>query len=532
MTIGFDLGALGPKVALGDDSAPVRRLSEPRSRVLNELAARVGDRVPLIDRSPNGEVTEQLAHHRYAELLIRSIEQLRTGRKGGDVVAVAVPVWWTPRAKSLIHQAMAAAGQRRVVFVTDAEAAVRAYRARVGTVAKTLAVVDIGAQDVSAAVLHECDSESPQVVGHAGFLHGAGGDDLDTRILQHVLTSLREQGAVFDASDPGVVAASNDLLRQCQEVKETLSTTSVATFTPQMPGVVSRFRLVRSEFDELARTWVQDIVRVVRDCIESTDHGVSEVLLVGGSSRIPAVAQQISAELGVLVYADDDPQTSTTRGAVLAASSTRSRPRTKRSGQTDNGWLPRPKRHRKSDQRRRGGKRAGVIAAALTASIVGVGDTPRLAYATPSDSARDSETNLAPPQALRSVPRELTTSETTPANTPPSANLSPLAHMPQLVAAMLTDAPGSPGILTAQLGVRPKVARTPGKSSATAKPTEPVSSPPETSSPQPEPATPPPDTTSVPETSSPEPDPASPPPDTPVPETVDTSTEVAGNGGV
>ncbi|MGZ5367046.1 MAG: Hsp70 family protein [Aeromicrobium sp.] len=363
-------------------------------------------------------------------------------------------------------------------------------------------------------------------------MHGAGGDDLDTRILQHVLTSLREQGAVFDASDPGVVAASNDLLRQCQEVKETLSTTSVATFTPQMPGVVSRFRLVRSEFDELARTWVQDIVRVVRDCIESTDHGVSEVLLVGGSSRIPAVAQQISAELGVLVYADDDPQTSTTRGAVLAASSTRSRPRTKRSGQTDNGWLPRPKRHRKSDQRRRGGKRAGVIAAALTASIVGVGDTPRLAYATPSDSARDSETNLAPPQALRSVPRELTTSETTPANTPPSANLSPLAHMPQLVAAMLTDAPGSPGILTAQLGVRPKVARTPGKSSATAKPTEPVSSPPETSSPQPEPATPPPDTTSVPETSSPEPDPASPPPDTPVPETVDTSTEVAGNGGV
>lgn len=393
MPIGFDVGALGPSVAWGDDSIPVR-LFAPRSRALNELASRVGDRVPLIDKSPNGEVTEQLAHDRYAELIIRSVEHVRTDRKNEDVVAVAVPVWWAPRAISLIDQAMADAGKRRVVFVTDAEAAMRAYRARVGTVSKTLAVVDIGAQTVSAAVLKECDSESPRVVGHTGFLHGAGGDDLDARILQHVLSGLRDQGFVFDPSDDETVTASKDLLRQCRGVKETLSTTSAATFTPQMPGVVSRFRLVRSEFDELARTWAQDIVRLIRDCIESTDQDVSDVLLVGGSASIPVVAQLISAELGVSVLVDDDPQTTTTRGALLAARSARSR-RSKRLTQAGNGWVRRPKRHRKSDQPRRGGRRIGVATAALTISIVGAGDVSSLANATPSDPGPKAVRNSA-----------------------------------------------------------------------------------------------------------------------------------------
>ncbi|MDQ3152068.1 MAG: Hsp70 family protein, partial [Actinomycetota bacterium] len=92
-----------------------------------------------------------------------------------------------------------------------------------------------------------------------------------------------------------------------------------------LPGVHTQVRLVRSEFEEMIRPAVEETVAALGRALGSAGldaGGLDAVLLVGGSSRIPLIAQLVSAELGRPVAVDADPKTTTATGAALAARGT------------------------------------------------------------------------------------------------------------------------------------------------------------------------------------------------------------------
>ncbi len=68
-----------------------------------------------------------------------------------------------------------------------------------------------------------------------------------------------------------------------------------------LPEIQSQVRLSRTEFEDLIRPQLAQTVEALRRALRSADVSLEDldaVLLVGGSSRMPLVAQLVSAELG------------------------------------------------------------------------------------------------------------------------------------------------------------------------------------------------------------------------------------------
>jgi molecular chaperone DnaK len=80
-------------------------------------------------------------------------------------------------------------------------------------------------------------------------------------------------------------------------------------------------RLHRSEFEAMIHPHVEETVSALQRAIASAGVGADQltaVLLVGGSSRIPLVAQMVSEQLGRPVAVDADPKNAIAKGAALS----------------------------------------------------------------------------------------------------------------------------------------------------------------------------------------------------------------------
>jgi actin-like ATPase involved in cell morphogenesis len=300
MTVAVDLGSDAVKVAAGDGS-PVL-LEHP---IDPELAARVGTTVPLIRR--NGSlVIMQTPHDAY----VRAVATALDG-KAAESVAVVAPDWWSKRAREVVEQTLKAHASGPFQLVSPAVAAIGASgeNHRLPT---TVAVLDIGAESSSATVVSAADGVL-RVVGHPAVLHGRAGNDIDRRLMQHVLGWLRTGGGY--ETDATLAEAGESLLTQVKAAKERLSTRPAATVKPDIAGS-HELRLVRSEFDEVARETVDAIVAMLKACIETNAEEAEAVLLTGGSVSIPLVTQVISVQVGLPVVLDNDPATLAVRGAA------------------------------------------------------------------------------------------------------------------------------------------------------------------------------------------------------------------------
>ncbi len=315
--IGVDVGAAVVKVATAGEAIARRSHVGVRELDFPDLVSRVGTGIPFVGLGGETTVTRH-AHDMFADEVRGAVARLtEPGPDGGSSITVIAPDWWTRRAHEAVRVALVESGMAKAQLTSAAVAAVRGYQAVAPSMPDTVAVLDLGAYTCSAAVVTGCQSDDVRRVGHPTVVHGRGGNDLDARLLHHVLDGLRGQGLSYERTDPEAVKAARELLVEARIAKEALSATSVTTMAPHMPGASSQVRLVRAEHDDIARPAVQEIVHMLRDCIAAGGHDVQAVLLVGGGAPIPIVTQQISVELGLPVLLDDDPATLAARGAAL-----------------------------------------------------------------------------------------------------------------------------------------------------------------------------------------------------------------------
>jgi hypothetical protein len=106
-----------------------------------------------------------------------------------------------------------------------------------------------------------------------------------------------------------------------------LSADTQASIPVVLPGIHTDVRLTRSEFEEMIRPPLVETVGAVRRALRSAklEPGqVDKVLLVGGSSRIPLVAEVVGAALGRPIAVDAHPKNSVALGAAVAAAASAS----------------------------------------------------------------------------------------------------------------------------------------------------------------------------------------------------------------
>jgi molecular chaperone DnaK len=316
--------AVSSVVYLGQDGevivgeAAERRAVTNPDRVVREFKRRIGDEVPMVIGGTPHSAPEITAK------VIRWVVDRVAQREGGPAAGIVIthPASWGTYKTRIIAKALGGTDLPDITFRTEPEAAAASYalseRIESGS---TIAVYDLGGGTFDAAVVRKTGTTTFSVLGHPQGLEQLGGVDFDDAVFNHVLTSVPDL-AELDPDDPATLAATAALRRECTAAKEALSVDTEVTIPVLAPGIRSQVRLVRAEFEDMIRAQVTETVEALRRTLRSADvepQGLDAVLLVGGSSRVPLVAQLVSAELGRPVAVDADPKAAIALGAALSA---------------------------------------------------------------------------------------------------------------------------------------------------------------------------------------------------------------------
>jgi actin-like ATPase involved in cell morphogenesis len=258
-----------------------------------------------------------------AELLkavVERVAQLEGQRP--DHVAVCHPANWGPYKRELLDQTVALADVGTPTFVTEPEAAAIHYASTEHVApGEIVAVYDLGGGTFDAAVLRKTETGF-ETLGEPQGVERLGGIDFDAAVFAHVRNAVGGALDDLDENDPTVIAAAARLREECIEAKEALSSDTETSIPVLLPNVMTEVRLTRGEFESMIRPTLNNTIVALQRALRSANvqpSDISRVLLVGGSSRIPLVAELVGAELGRPVAIDAHPKHAIALGAAIAA---------------------------------------------------------------------------------------------------------------------------------------------------------------------------------------------------------------------
>ncbi|REE97202.1 Hsp70 family protein [Thermomonospora umbrina] len=297
------VGADAKKSALLDPDRVVQLIK----RQMGEKLELEFDGVPHTPESISGLILKELARAA-AELTHEEVK---------DVV-ITVPAYFGVQERQATRNAGEIAGLNVLNMVPEPVAAALHYEAMGGEDNRTILVYDLGGGTFDTTVIR-LEGSDVHVVCTDGN-HRLGGADWDDRIADHLLEG-------FLAENPGSTAASSeDFLQEialaAEELKKGLSRTLTRRHNMRFDGGVARVELSRERFEELTADLLEQTLeitaRTVAAAAERGVHSFDDVLLVGGSTRMPAVEAGLRERFGFepKLY---DPDLAVAKGAARFA---------------------------------------------------------------------------------------------------------------------------------------------------------------------------------------------------------------------
>ncbi len=306
---------------LTGEAAERRALAEP-TRTGREFKRRLGDPTPIIlGGTPYG--AEALLAHLLRAIVDRVKQQLG---EPPSSVALCHPAAYSAYKLDLLQQAVRQADIGPVTLLAEPEAAALDYarqeRVPSGSV---IAIYDFGGGTFDATILRKTDTGF-ELLGQPEGLERLGGIDFDEALFRRALELATTGGAVIDQNDPATMAAIARLRDECRRAKEALSSDTDATIAIFLPGFQSEMRLTRAEFEDMVRPRIHETIAALGRATRSAGleyGGIDRILLVGGSSRIPLVAEMVREATGRPVAVDAHPKHTMALGAAYVAEAQR-----------------------------------------------------------------------------------------------------------------------------------------------------------------------------------------------------------------
>ncbi len=288
-----------------------RRAASDPTAVAREFKRRLGDTTPLV-LSGQPYSPEQLMAH-VLRWVVREVTRIED--RAPDEVVLTHPAAFGPYKVQLMGEVARLADVANARLLTEPQAAATAY-ARKATIepGKVVAVYDFGGGTFDAALVRRTSTGGFALLGAADGIDRLGGVDVDQLMFESVV----DRAGVVDpaAANPADVIA---LRQRARDAKEALATDDEATVVLGIPAESDRVRILRADLSAMIRPRVMETIEVLQRVIRNSGvqtADVDRVLLVGGSSRLPLVADTIRTTLGLPVTADIDPKTAICVGAA------------------------------------------------------------------------------------------------------------------------------------------------------------------------------------------------------------------------
>ena len=227
------------------------------------------------------------------------------GEKVTDAV-ITVPAYFNDAERQATKEAGEIAGLKVLRIVNEPTAAALAYGLEKGKEDELILVFDLGGGTFDVSLLEvgkdEDNFSTIQVRSTAGD-NRLGGDDWDQRVVDYLLNQLKVKGIDL-SKDKIALQRLREAAEQAKKELSSASSTSVSlqylSVTPDGPVHLDE-QLTRAKFQELTADLLDRTKKPFNDVIKEAGIKVSDIdhiVLVGGSTRMPAVSELVKELAG------------------------------------------------------------------------------------------------------------------------------------------------------------------------------------------------------------------------------------------
>lgn len=243
-----------------------------------------------------------------------AVAQKRIGRPVSKAV-ITVPAYFTNVQREATIQAGREAGLEVLSIISEPTAAAWAYGVRPTTHPQTVLVYDLGGGTFDVSVVRISDAENV-VLGTEGD-DRLGGKDWDDRIYRHVAGCFE---AEFGEEPPD--EALNELLVKAENAKKALSARANVDVSVRLRNRSGSYRISREQFEAMTEDLVQRTELMTKQLLDDIGLDwtrIDNVLLVGGSTRMPMVREALHQMSGKVPLATINPDEAVALGAAIQA---------------------------------------------------------------------------------------------------------------------------------------------------------------------------------------------------------------------
>lgn len=215
---------------------------------------------------------------------------------------ITVPAYFNDAQRQATRDAGIIAGLEVERIINEPTAAALAYGIDKEDVDQTILVYDLGGGTFDVSILDIGDGTF-EVIATAGD-NQLGGDDFDQKIIDYMVEQFRKEHGIDLSQDK---MAMQRLKEAAEKAKIDLSGVTQAQIS--LPFITAgeagplhlELTLTRAKFEELSSDLVEKTMVPVRNALRDASlsaQDIDKVILVGGSTRIPAVQEAIKREIG------------------------------------------------------------------------------------------------------------------------------------------------------------------------------------------------------------------------------------------
>ena len=234
---------------------------------------------------------------------------------------ITVPAYFTDAQRQATKDAGQIAGLKVDRIINEPTAAALAYGMDKETDQSKIMVYDLGGGTFDVSILEVGDGVF-EVLSTRGN-NKLGGDDFDNALVEYLASEFKKESGVDLTKDLTAMQRLKDAAEKAKkELSSTVSTTVSLPFITAVDGqpVHLEQTVSRAKFDELTKHLVEATRKPVEDALKDaglSHNDIEKVLLVGGSTRVPAVQELVKNLIGREPQRDINPDECVALGAAI-----------------------------------------------------------------------------------------------------------------------------------------------------------------------------------------------------------------------